>query len=129
MIDHMAPECQAPALGLSHQRYHSASFPTNGSSNARLHAPSGGSDGTLARTCSTVFFYSREPYSLSCFPVAIPRCDVVTCGPKGVYQGTVFPSLWWKMQGATICFLPGKEHDGTLLILDPPKLQLCVQSL
>lgn len=34
MIDHMAPECQAPALGLSHQSYHSASFPTNGSSNA-----------------------------------------------------------------------------------------------
>ena len=133
MIDHMAPECQAPALELSHQSYHSASFPTNGSSNAivfvRLHIPSGGSDGTLAWTCSTVFFYSREPYSLSCFPVAIPRCDGVACGSKRVYQDTVFPSLWWKMQGATVCFLPGKEHDGTFLILDPPKLQLCVQSL
>lgn len=96
---------------------------------ARLHVPSGGSDGTLAWTCSPVFFYSREPYSLSCFPVAIPRCDAVACGPKGVYQGTVFPSLWWKMQGATVCFSLGKEHDGTLLILDPPRLQLCVQSL
>ena len=120
----MAPECQAPVLGLSHQSYHSASFPTNGSSTAtvfaRLHVPSGGSDGTLAWTCSPVFFHSREPYSLSCFPVAIPRCDAVACGPKGVYQGIVFPSLWWKMQGATICFLLGKECDGTLLILDPP---------
>lgn len=64
VIDHTAPECQAPALGLSHQSYHSASFPTNGSSNAivlaRLHVPSGGSDGTLAWTCSPVFSYSRE---------------------------------------------------------------------
>lgn len=95
----------------------------------RLHIPSGGSDGTSGLICSTALFYSREPYSLSCFPVAIPRCDGAACGFKRVYQDTVFPSMVEDGQQQFKCFYSGKEHDGTFLILDPPKLQLCVQSL
>lgn len=64
-------------------------------------------------------FSTPGNFSLSCYPGAVPRCDAVACGPKGVYQGTVFP-LWWKMQGATICFLLGKEQDGTLWYSIPP---------